>query len=289
MMKDSQELQTLIIDCHTHLWNVGKHLGTAFVNDYVRVYNRAADTLESTPDIHLRGIQGEDRAVVLGFKSLALGVSVPNEYVARYVDEHPDRLIGFCSVDPNDPQAASELRRNVTDLHLNGVKLAPIYQHFDPNSEIAGKVFATAQELEIPVLIHQGTTFVENAPLRYAYPSMLDEVATHYPDLKMIVAHLGHPWEDETIALIRKQRNVYADISALYFRPYRFYLKLVTCLEYGVTHKLLFGSDFPFSTPKKTLASLNDVNDFAAESAPRIPNDVLISIVEKNALTVFKK
>jgi hypothetical protein len=64
----------------------------------------------------------------------------------------------------------------------------------------------------------------------------------------MIIAHLGHPWESDTIALIRKSPNIYSDISALHFRPWRFYQALITAVEYGVTHKLLLGSDFANST-----------------------------------------
>ena len=43
-----------------------------------------------------------DRAVVLGFRARHVGVLVPNEYVAAYVNRHPEKLIGFGSVDPND-------------------------------------------------------------------------------------------------------------------------------------------------------------------------------------------
>ena len=35
--------------------------------------------------------------------------SVPNEYVAAYVDRHPEKLIGFCSVDAHDADALEQL------------------------------------------------------------------------------------------------------------------------------------------------------------------------------------
>ena len=40
-----------------------------------------------------------------------------------------------------------------------------------------------------------------------------------FPDLRMIVAHLGHPWEEDLVALIRKAPNVCADISAVPLPP----------------------------------------------------------------------
>ena len=66
-----------------------------------------------------------------------------------------------------------------------------------------------------------------------------------FPGLRMIVAHLGHPWEEDLVALVRKAPNVCADISACHYRPWRYWQAMATACEYGVTHKLLLGSDFP--------------------------------------------
>ena len=60
------------------------------------------------------------------------------------------------------------------------------------------------------------------APIRYAHPLLMDEVAMRYPDLKIIMAHLGHPWTVDTAVVVRKHPNVYADISGLFYR--RFWL-----------------------------------------------------------------
>ena len=68
----------------------------------------------------------------------------------------------------------------------------------------------------------------------------------------MVIAHLGHPWIAETLVLIRKHRHLYSDISALYYRPWQFYNALVLAMEYGVLDRLLFGTDYPFTTPAST-------------------------------------
>jgi uncharacterized protein len=280
----------MIIDCHTHLWDVDKHLSRTFVGDFESVYRSTSQRLSALPTEHQKGIEGADKAVVVAFRSRALGVNVPNEYVAEYCRRYPDTLIGFCSVDPNDSGAASELRKCIKDLHMKGLKLGPIYQHFDPSSECASKVFETAQELGVPVLIHQGTTFVRNAPLKFANPSLLDEVAIRFEDLKIIIAHLGHPWEDETIAVIRKHPNVYSDLSALSSRPFRLFEKLHLCMEYGVQDKLVFGSDFPFDTTSNALNILRGINQYAeSESLRRIPDKLIEDVICNNALKIFEK
>jgi len=280
----------MIIDCHTHIWDVDRHLSSIFVEDYKSVYKSSTQKLSALPEQREMGIEGADKAVVVAFKSLALGVDVPNEYIAKYCDEHLDRLIGFGCVDPNDDGATRELRRCIRDLHLQGLKLGPIYQNYDPSSESASKVFETAQELGVPVLIHQGTTFIRKAPLKFAYPSLLDEVAIRFEDLKIIIAHLGHPWEDETIALIRKHPNVYSDVSALSYRPFRLFEKLLLCIEYGAQDKLIFGSDFPFDTTRNALKVLRDINRHSENGSSRqIPIQIIENIVSKNALKIFPK
>ncbi|MEM2614603.1 MAG: amidohydrolase family protein [Nitrososphaerota archaeon] len=280
----------MIIDCHTHIWNLEEHLGQEFISDFMRVWGRDINSLMASPEIHEKAMSKVDRAVVLAFKSLFLNINVPNEYVAKYVEKCPKKFIGFCSIDPNELDAASELKKCVQDLHLKGLKISPVYQNFDPNSDKAYKVFEQAQELKIPVLIHQATTFIRNAPLKYAYPSLLDDVAAKFGDLKIILAHLGHPWEDEAIVLVRKHPNVYADISALTSRPFRLYHKIMSCIEYGITDKLLFGTDFPFSTPEKTINDLLKLNKFVrGTNLPKIPANVIKAIIYENPVKIFGK
>lgn len=278
----------MIIDCHSHVWDVRRHLSRRFIRDFTSVYGKGEDALEATPDKHFDSMEGVDKVVVVAFRSRALRVNVPNAYVSEYAAKHPEEVIPFCCVDPNDEDAPRELRRCVKVMGMEGLKLGPIYQHFDPTSERAGRVFEAAQDLEIPVLIHQGTTFVRDAPLEFANPILLDKVARDYPDLRMIVAHLGHPWEDETVALIRKQPNVFSDISGLTYRPTRLYLKLLSCLEYGVMKKLVFGSDFPFGVPKLVIRDLRRVNRLAKSSGlPMIPDELIEDVISKNAGQIF--
>ena len=77
----------------------------------------------------------------------------------------------------------------------------------------------------------------------------MDEIAIRFPELRVVMAHLGHPWQRETIATIRKHPHVYADVSALFYRPWSFY-EARAC-DRGALEKF-FGSDFPIATPAET-------------------------------------
>ena len=239
-------------------------------------------------DAHWAAMAPVDRAIVLGFRASHVGVLVPNEYVADYVSGHPEKLIGFCSVDPLDDDAEEQFRDAVTNLGLRGLKVAPIYQNVHPQDPRFVRLMRAAVDLDVPVLIHQGTTFCENVSLEFANPVLLQPLALQFPGLRMVIAHLGHPWIAETLVLIRKHRHLYSDISALYYRPWQFYNALVLASEYGVLDKLLFGTDYPFTTPAATIDALRRVNDMAAGTRlPTIPMEKIEAMIGRDALPLL--
>ncbi|MCC7237243.1 MAG: amidohydrolase family protein [Bryobacterales bacterium] len=150
------------------------------------------------------------------------------------------------------------------------------------------QVFRRAERLGIPVLIHQGTTFCSNVSLEVANPVLLQPVALECPNLRMIIAHMGHPWIAETLVLIRKHPHLYTDISALYYRPWQFYNALVMAMEYGVFHKLLFGSDYPVTTPMSSMEGLRKVNDvIQGTGLPRIPSEKIEELIHRDTLRLI--
>lgn len=276
----------MIVDVHTHVADPS-HYGEEFLADMGEAWSEVG--LDAgIPDIHRQATSDADRVVVVSFDAPASGFVVPNEYVADYVATDPERLIGFASVDPNRENAVDILRWAVHDLGLRGLKIGPIYQHFDPLSSVADRLFAEAENLELPVLCHQGTTFLRRAPLRYARPWLLDEVAARHPRLVLYVAHLGHPWCEETIVVIRKHPLLFADVSALHTRPMQLYGAIRSAIEYGVADKLLFGSDYPFGTGSKMIAALREVSAMADRvGLPPIPMGVIDEIVHRSSLDLL--
>ena len=173
-------------------------------------------------------------AVVLAFDAPAAGFVVPNDYVAAYVARDPARLVGFGAVDPSAPDAIEELERMTGDLGLAGCKLGPIYQDVDPLGPEFLRVCEALERLELPLLIHQGTTFARAGPLLQARPILLDEIALRFPELRIVIAHMGHPFFEEAIAVVRRHPHVYADVSALVPRRWLLWNALVQAVEYGV-------------------------------------------------------
>jgi predicted TIM-barrel fold metal-dependent hydrolase len=278
----------MIVDVHTHVWERPAHIAETFIDDARRTAGNPDLEVAVDLDAHWAAMGPVDRAIVLGFRARHVGVLVPNEYVAEYVNRHPEKLIGFCSVDPQDADAVEQLQHAVGILGLRGLKVAPIYQDVHPSDPRFVRLMEAADRLRVPVLIHQGTTFCENVSLELANPVLLQPLALRFPGLRMVIAHLGHPWIAETLVLIRKHRHLYSDISALYYRPWQFYNALVLAMEYGVLDRLLFGTDYPFTTPASTIEALRRVNAMVeGTNLPRIPPERIEALIHRDSLALL--
>ena len=277
-----------IVDVHSHAWRFPED----FNDDFRRQARRAKAGVEM--DLTVRWEDYERLSVpdvttiVFGGKARLSGLWVDDAYVAKYVAAHPDKLIGFLSVDPAADGWERDLRVGHQDLGLVGIKLMPMYAGFRPDDSRLDPLWQYAQQQHLPVLLHTGTTFVAQAPLECTLPRHLDPVATRFPDVPIIMAHLGHPYEGECVVTARKHPHLFADISALHYRPFQFYHSLMLVQEYGVWDKVLFGTDYPFTNVDATLAGLRGINQMLAGTAlPRLNEDAIEGMIYRDTLPLL--
>lgn len=230
-----------------------------------------------------------DRAIVFGLTATVMGVRTPHEPVAELVRRNPTKFIGFMALDPADPGAVEEMEYCSGQLGLKGIKVYPAMAHIDVGDRRWAPFFARAQQLGLPILFHFGASPFPGALLKYSQPLLVDELAASFPELHVIIAHLGHPWQRETILMLRKHRNVYSDISGLWKRPWEGYNALVRCQEWGVTHKLLFGSDFPIWTPAAAIDGIKAVIERFGKTGvlPDIPAGLVEEILHRDVLKMM--
>lgn len=279
----------MIIDVHSHTWAYPQHFGDDFRLQAER-RARAGVKFDLTVcyDEYRAQCPADVRTVVFGGKARLSGLWVDDRYVADYVSQHPDTLIGFLSVDPTQPGWQEELCFGHQALKLQGIKLLPMYAGFRPDDPRLDPLWRYATQHHLPVLLHTGTTFIAQAPLECTLPRHIDPVAARFPDVKIILAHLGHPYEGECVVTIRKHPNVYADISALHYRPFQFYHALMLVQEYGVWDKLLFGTDYPFTTVNSTLHGLRTMNDLLAGTAlPRLNTEAIEAMIVRDSAAIL--
>jgi uncharacterized protein len=211
-----------------------------------------------------------------------------NDATATFVASQPDRLIGFMALHPHDHDVLDEYERCKSDLKLRGIKLGANYQNFDPLEARALALYERAQRDGLPILFHQGTSPVREAPIKLAHPLLMDEIAIRYPDLKIIMAHVGHPWQVDTCVVIRKHPNVFADISANFYRPWSFWEQMVKATEWNVMDKLLFGTDYPVTTVAETIDHMRRVNDVVAGTGlPRVSLEAVEAIIQRDSLALL--
>ncbi len=228
---------------------------------------------------------GIDRAVLVNYPSPDLMgfTHRVNEYVAQYCEAAPDRLVPMGGVHPRFTEDAAGDVRRAADLGVRALKVHPPHMAFEPNAYLHGldalrDVYAEAQRLRLPVMIHTGTSIFPGARSRTGEPIAVDDVAVDFPDLRIVLAHGGRPlWMEQAFFLVRRFPNVFMDVSSI---PPRSLLRYFPRLA-EIADKVLYGSDWPAPGVRSMADNLRDFRSLG------LPEDVLGRMLEGNARSVF--
>ncbi len=253
----------MIIDAHCHIWEeklmsadlnrIVESVSTRFPLQYPeQIRNGTIERLLTEMDE-----AGIDKTILL---ALDLGLAFQshllprdyNDYVAEIVRRHPDRIIGFAGIDPRRRKEALVELERCADIGLKGLKLWTL-TGFYPDDEAYYPLYERVAELGLPVLVHTGTG-PPGTYMKFNRPVYVDKVAVDFPEMPIIMAHVGMPWIEEALAVVIKNANVFVDISGwqMVTRQTTFLLcQTLTQLKMGCRglNKVLFGSDWPLFTP----------------------------------------
>lgn len=175
-----------------------------------------------------------------------------NEYVHGMWKRNPSRIIQcWGALEPAKGEIAiRQARKAVRELGFMGFHFHPIMQHFAVNDRRYYPLFEEIAHLGAAVMIDVGTTGMGagmpggmGARIRHAHPSSIDELAADFPNLKIIMAHPGWPWVDETIGVALHKGNVYWELSG--WAPKYFPSTLKVDIRGRLQDKIMFGSDYP--------------------------------------------
>jgi uncharacterized protein len=263
----------MIIDMHSHVGRYQDVWSKEFAGALLGQFGKfpkwwgdkkpwKAEDFDVDPDRYVRYMDevGVDKAMIMGQSCEPFKARTRPEIVAEVVAKYPDRFIGFHACDPIGyaDDGPAQLERAVKELGLRGAKVFPGYNNGYPNDARLFPVYQKADELKIPVTVHTGYTVTHSGPNSYAplmqqYPLYLEEVAATFPNLKIIMAHFANPWAEDAIQLMRKYDNVYADTAYGAFPMSWKANALVWAKNFGVIHKVLFGSDYPLHSPAQSI------------------------------------
>ncbi len=276
----------MIVDVHTHCLQPDDITEAA----WAKMENAGYPPLEPLEfDYFQEQMEPVDKAICFGVRARGTGTVSPNEYTSEWVNRDPGKLIGFAAIDPTEDDHLEQIERAVTDLGLRGIKLHPVLGRYNPADPTFFPMYSLAIKLGLPILTHAGTHPHDRATLKNSLPILFDEVAQAFPDLTLVIAHMGHPWQRDCAVVLRKHPNMYADVSgAGWVRPWQAWQGLILMHEWGVTDKLLFGTDFPYWTPIEGMEKLRRLNEqVGGTNFPRIPDDAIEGIIYRDSLSIL--
>lgn len=214
---------------------------------------------------------GIAKSVVLPIATKPSQQEVVNNWAASVMS---DRVNSFGSIHP-EADDALEMLENIKNLGLYGIKLHPDYQDFFADEKRLFPIYQKCSELKLPIVFHVGFDPV-SPNIIHGTPKMFAEVLNEFPDLCVILAHLGgmNMWDDVEKYLVGK--DVYFDVSMCFTEISDCQFKRI--LKNHGSEKLLFATDIPWDIPQRPLQKLHE---FA------LPKNDLDNILYKNAQKIL--
>lgn len=235
----------MIIDSHNHM---GKRKGVDF----------PAESM----------IEWMDKASVDACLVTSQVEAINNDYIAEMQLKFENRIFGYAVVNPWDYIAEEELERCFRDLNLYGLKLNPLRHGFalDRHS-IVDPLFEICERYDKPILVH-GQSDMFNMPGKF------DEMAETFPNVKIILAHIGEPDAiDAAIRVVNRRENVYVDTAGIQLSTLK---RAVNEID---PNKILMGTDAPWGDFNLSIELVEKATE---------DEEIRQKILGKNAARLFK-
>jgi predicted TIM-barrel fold metal-dependent hydrolase len=185
-----------------------------------------------------------------------------NQHVIDAIEKYPDRVIGISNVGPFSKRKTKDVLWELEYLHDNyNFKFTKFYQPEDcpMNDRRLWPVYEMCQAKGIVCYFHTGIT-IRMGPTRYTQPILLDDVASDFPDLKIVAYHGGYPYWEDLIMLMWKHPHIYVSYSILLpwlmRAPHRFAHMVGTTLQIAGYNRFVWGSDWPASDPYQAVEAV---------------------------------
>ena len=232
-----------IIDAHIHFYKdpngyfdkIAKTAGHENSEKYLKEYFRSHDIVKGIAVGNV-GTDPKDN-VYPSFLSYAVGIN---------------KMDG---TEMSKKEILGQIEDNLKRKSCVGIKLYPGYTHEYIFEKHYYPIYELAAAYGKTVAVHTGITASDDALLKYCHPLVLDEVAVAFPNVKLVMCHIGYPWLADAIAVLEKNENVFADISGILVGNEKTIPKIEKddCTEFlrrwlsmlGMYDKIMYGTDWP--------------------------------------------
>jgi predicted TIM-barrel fold metal-dependent hydrolase len=171
---------------------------------------------------------GVERAIVFATDNLLAHDSVT---------KHPNRLTGYVWPNPHDLNAVSLVKQALGEWGFRGIKLHPLFNAFLPNDAIVYPIMEEAKKAHVPVAIHSG-----HPP--FSLPWSIGELAEVYPDVRIVMLHMGHGhgvYIQAAINTAKRYDNIILETSGM-----PMHTKIKEAVRTVGEKRVVYGSDIPF-------------------------------------------
>ncbi|MGH3160194.1 MAG: amidohydrolase family protein, partial [Streptosporangiaceae bacterium] len=162
-----------------------------------------------------------------------------NDLVAEVVSKVAGAS-GLVWADPSLPGAVAKTREFLGIEGFCGIKLHPLLDGYPADAPVVWPVAELALEYGVPVLVHCG-----HAP--FSLPWQAERLAARYPQLKMVLGHMGHgtiTYIDAAIEAAERHPNIWLETSGMPMGP-----KIREAVTRVGAARVMFGSDSPCHHP----------------------------------------
>jgi len=259
----------MIIDFHTHVFSpqITKNRSQYIDSDpcFAILYSQKEAKLATADElIASMDENGIDISVILnhGWATHELCVET-NDYILESIARYPQRLIGFCAVQPHSNEAAIAEVERCAKGGIKGVgELRPDVQLLDLNDVAVMEPFIEVIKKH-KLILHTHAS----EPVGHQYPGkggitpdILYPFITSHPDLTIVCAHWGGglPFYALMPEVAKAMSNVFFDTAAspFLYRP-QVYNQVIQLVG---GDKILFGSDFPLMGQGRLLKEIGSLD-----------------------------
>jgi predicted TIM-barrel fold metal-dependent hydrolase len=157
----------------------------------------------------------------------------------------------------------------VKNQGFKGVKVHPRNEAFAINSEeLAFPIAELASKLKVPILIHTG----EPDTYGFAQPTLVGDLADSFPDLTLIIGHMGKRLYEDAICVARWFENIILETS---FRSHR---DIARAVKRVGADRVVYGSDMPFGVPEIEMMKVR-LSDITTEEKGLVLGDSMARIL----------
>ena len=213
-----------------------------------------------------------------------------NKIYADIANNHPDRYMALCSLDPRRPGAIKHAEQCIEEWGMKGFKLHPA-AGFYPTDECCYWLYEKCADWNVPLVFHTGAQPAAPVSLDTQRSLFLAEAATRFPDTKFIMAHVAMDLWHEAVMYGKLIPNLYFDLSYHQFSyvtwgPQKFYEWVRFLIDECGARKLMWATDTPL--PTAALPTDQYVKVFTErETDIQFTDEEMTMIMHGTALEVF--